>query len=307
MIIAEAQRRGIPVHIEDDKLGWFVLGQSTQAVRCWESLTERTSALTFVTCSDKRLTHRRLAAAGLRVPRQVSVADPDQAATFLAECGSVVVKPAVGGEQGRGITVDVRSADELTAALSFAGFPDQPVLLEEYVAGRDVRVIVIDHRFVAAIERIPAHIVGDGHHSLRNLITEQNKQLAASSEGECQIPLDAETERVIHRFGYTWDSILPAGQSLQVRKTANFHTGGSIRDVTAQISSVVRTACEHASRVLDIGVVGLDLLVPAIGGDDYVFIEANERPGLANHEPQPVVERFIDYLFPESSSASTAL
>jgi D-alanine-D-alanine ligase-like ATP-grasp enzyme len=70
--------------------------------------------------------------------------------------------------------------------------------------------------------------------------------------------------------------------------------------VTAQLHPALRSAAEHASRVLDIPVTGLDFLVPAVDGPDYVIIEANERPGLANHEPQPTVQRFIDLLFPRT-------
>ena len=96
------------------------------------------------------------------------------------------------------------------------------------------------------------------------------------------------------------DEVLPLGQTLSVRKTANLHTGGTIHDVTAELHPVLRSVSEQASRALDIPVTGLDLLVPAVDGPDYVIIEANERPGLANHEPQPTAERFVDLLFPNT-------
>ena len=94
-----------------------------------------------------------------------------------------------------------------------------------------------------------------------------------------------------------------------VRKTANLHTGGSIHDVTEKVHpDLVRAACT-AARAIDIPVVGIDLMVRSPGHPDYVFIEANERPGLANHEPQPTAERFVDLLFPRSGvkSAERAL
>jgi len=67
---------------------------------------------------------------------------------------------------------------------------------------------------------------------------------------------------------------------------------------------VLREAAEKAARALDIPVTGLDLLVPAVDAPEYVIIEANERPGLANHEPQPTAERFIDLLFPRSRAVA---
>jgi D-alanine-D-alanine ligase-like ATP-grasp enzyme len=112
--------------------------------------------------------------------------------------------------------------------------------------------------------------------------------------------MDAETERCVREQGFGLADTLPEGRELVVRKTANLHTGGTIHDVTAQLHPVLREASVTAAQALDIPVTGLDLLVPAVDGPDYVLVEANERPGLANHEPQPTAEAFVDLLFPES-------
>jgi D-alanine-D-alanine ligase-like ATP-grasp enzyme len=86
-----------------------------------------------------------------------------------------------------------------------------------------------------------------------------------------------------------------------VRKTANLHTGGTIHDVTAKLHPTLRQAAIDAAAALEIPVTGLDLIVSEPEGEEYVIIEANERPGLANHEPQPTAERFIDLLFPNTA------
>ena len=91
-----------------------------------------------------------------------------------------------------------------------------------------------------------------------------------------------------------------------MRRTANLHTGGTIEDVTDRLHPDVAEAAVRAATALGIPVTGLDFLVPDVDGPDYVFIEANERPGLANHEPQPIVERFVDLLFPETRAPLTA-
>jgi D-alanine-D-alanine ligase-like ATP-grasp enzyme len=114
------------------------------------------------------------------------------------------------------------------------------------------------------------------------------------------------TAETVAAAGLTMDSVLPAGVELQVRRTANLHTGGTIHDVTASLHPALVTAAVRASRALDIPVTGLDFLVPDVSGPDYVFIEANERPGLANHQPQPTAERFVDLLFPETSAVPSA-
>jgi D-alanine-D-alanine ligase-like ATP-grasp enzyme len=104
----------------------------------------------------------------------------------------------------------------------------------------------------------------------------------------------------LHAAGYDYSSILPAGEHLFVRRTANLHTGGILEDVTAILHPTLADAAVRAARALDIPVVGLDLMVPGADQPEYVFIEANERAGLANHEPQPTAERFVDLLFPHS-------
>ena len=102
------------------------------------------------------------------------------------------------------------------------------------------------------------------------------------------------------------DDILPYGDYLTVRKTANLHTGGTIHDVTLKLHPALRKAAIAAAAAIDIPVTGLDFIVPDPTGADYVIIEANERPGLANHEPQPTAERFIDLLFPETARETEA-
>ena len=87
-----------------------------------------------------------------------------------------------------------------------------------------------------------------------------------------------------------------------MRKTANLHTGGTIHDVTDKLHSKLREAAIDAAQAIDIPVTGLDFIVPAVDEPDYAIIEANERPGLANHEPQPTAERFIDLLFPQTTA-----
>lgn len=305
ILIEEAKRRGIQVTILDEALGLFHLQHEGEQVTCRESLTDRTSAIAFMRCDDKRLTHATLKEAGIRVPRQHTYASLASAARFLAECGAVVVKP-LRGEQGRGITVDVRTESELEQAVRYARQHCDEVLLEEFVEGRDTRIIVIDHRFVAAIERTPAAVSGDGCRTILQLIEEKNRVLARETAGESRIPLDSETIRVITSQGYQPDDVLPPGATLPVRRTANYHTGGTIRDVTPRISPYLREIAERASLALEIPVVGFDFLVRQTHDssspkeEEYVIIEANERPGLANHEPQPTAQIFIDFLFPST-------
>ena len=301
IIIREAQKRGIYVEVLDVEGGYFELSFGGRSVICRESLTEMTSAIAMSRCDDKATTHRVLRQAGLRVPAQVKVRDAERAAEFLAEYDAVVVKPAR-GEQGAGISVDVRDIAALQRAIEAARKVCDTVILEEYVRGDDLRIVVIGKEVVAAAVRRPPEILGNGRDSVRTLIDKQSRRRAAATGGESHIPLDRETERCISDAGYDLESVLPESSRLVVRKTANVHTGGTIHDVTARLHPALRQAAIDAAGAIGIPVTGLDFIVPAVDGPEYAIIEANERPGLANHEPQPTAERFIDLLFPQTAA-----
>ena len=300
IIVDEALRRGIEVCVDDAESGLFTLSQGGRRIRCRESLSDLTSAVSMTLCQDKRLTHRALERAGLRQPAQRLAGSAEENAAFLAEHGRIVVKP-VDGEQGQGVAVDLRSAQAVEDAIERARRFDQRVLLESFHEGQDLRIVVIGYQVVAAAIRHPAEVIGDGVHSIGALIEAQSRRRQAATGGESRIPLDAETQRTLHDAGHDYSSVLPAGTRLAVRKTANLHTGGTLEDVTERLHPVLRQAAEQAARALEIPVVGLDLLVESAEAEDYVLIEANERVGLANHQPQPTAERFIDLLFPLST------
>ena len=302
IIVKEARRRGIAVEVDDAEGGYFTLSLGGRSITCRESLSELTTAVAMSRCDDKRVTTRLLRGVGLAVPEQREAAAPEANERFLARHGRLVVKPAR-GEQGRGISVDVRTPADLEAAIERARTCDSTVLLEQFCEGEDLRIIVIDGQVVAAAVRRPAEVTGTGRHTVAQLIEKQTRRRAAATGGESRIPVDAETERCVRAAGYGMEDVLPAGETIAVRKAANLHTGGTIHDVTAQLHPALAEAAVEAARAIGIPVVGLDFLVPAVDGPHYVIVEANERPGLANHEPQPTAERFVDLLFPQTAGA----
>ena len=299
IIVNEAQRRGIAVDVIDAEHSFFALSLGGRTIRCRESLSDLTSGVAFSICDDKAVTRRFLMDAGLSVPDQCGAGKLRDNNSFLKKHKRLVVKP-VHGEQGQAVTVDVRTQRTLDAAIKQARVMDDRVLLEEYVEGQDLRIIVIDKQVVAAAIRRPPAITGTGRQTVRKLIEKLSRRRSAATHGESKIPIDDETERVLRDAGHGLTDVLPAGETVTVRKTANLHTGGTIHDVTPMLHPGLKAAAEDAARAIDIPVVGLDLIVPEVDQDRYVIVEANERPGLANHEPQPTAERFIDLLFPQS-------
>ncbi|MCX4029359.1 N-acetylglutaminylglutamine synthetase [Endozoicomonas sp. SM1973] len=300
IIADEAMRRGIDVIVQDYAENLFTLSLGGRKIRCHESLSDVTPAVSMHLCQQKALTHKILQSAGLNTPEHCIYQSELQANAFLAKHQAIVVKPA-NSEQGRGITVNIQNHTTLMSAIERAQHESADILLEKFYQGLDLRIVVIGYQVVAAAIRKPAEIIGDGVHSIKCLVTYQSRRRQAATGGESRIPIDSETERCITEQGYSWSTILPKGKQLFVCKTANLHTGGTLQDVTTNLSDTLRTVAEQAAQALAIPVVGLDFIVPSPNATEYIIIEANERPGLENHAPQPTAEKFIDLLFPLSN------
>ena len=300
IIVDEARRRGIAVEVIDAARAYFALSFGGRRIVCRESLSELTSAVAMSRCDDKALSRDLMEQAGLRVPAQMIAGSEAENAAFLDAHGAVVVKPAR-GEQGAGVVVDLRDAAEVAAAVEAARALCDTVLIEEFVSGDDLRIIVIGDEVVAAAIRKPAEITGTGEHTIAELIDRQSRRRSAATGGESKIPIDDETARCLHAAGCDLDTVLEKGRTVVVRKTANLHTGGTIHDVTEDLHPHLAEAAVRGAQALGIPVVGFDFIVPDVADHEYRFIEANERPGLANHEPAPTAQRFVDLLFPQTT------
>ena len=304
IITAEARRRGIQVEVTDAEGGFFRLTHGARSIHCRESLSELTTGVAMSICDDKAVTRRVVQRAGVVVPEQIEASEDRAAlAAFLRKHEAVVVKPAR-GEQGRGVAVGLRTPEEIETAIGVARRISDRVVVEQCVEGEDLRLVVIGFRLVAAAVRRPARVVGDGRSTVRTLIEAQSRRRAAATGGESRIPLDEETARCVADAGLGLDEVAAEGLEIAVRRAANLHTGGTIHDVTGEVHPRLVDAAIRAARAIDIPVTGIDFVVRSPRGPDYAFIEANERPGLANHEPQPTAERFIDLLFPFSVPAA---
>lgn len=305
IIADEAIMRGITVEVLDGRGGYLRLTHGGTSVVTRESLSELTNAVAMSRCDDKRVARKVVADAGIRVPRGRDATFTDKDYEFLAEVGSVVVKPAR-GEQGAGITVGVTRPEDLDRALAWAAKHCPDVIIEERCEGEDLRVVVIGGKVIAAALRRPPEVIGSGKHTIRQLVEAQSRRRSAATHGESVIPVDALTEETVAEAGWTLDDVLPTNEHLVVRHTANLHTGGTIRDVTDDLNPALAKVAVDAADAIGIPVTGIDLMVPAVEGEEYVFIEANERPGLANHEPRPTAQAFVDLLFPRTAATPWA-
>lgn len=296
LITEEARKRNIFVEFVVAEKGLFKLHHNKRTIFCLTSLTQLTSVVSAEICLDKYITNNVLQKAGIKVPMQIIAASKKENTDFFNTYKRVVTKP-ISEALGRGVSVDIRTAKEMhytIGLLKISG--DEGVLIEEFVEGEDLRIIVIDKKFVAAIHRTPPQVTGDGKTTVKKLIEKQNKTLLPNN----QIPFNYETKRCVELGGYKMTAILPDGTTIPVRKNANEHTGGVPVDVTHRITPGLRRTAEKIAEIIDIPVTGIDLLVPKVDGDEYTVIEVNSRPGLDGHEPQPVAAAFMDLLFPET-------
>lgn len=300
IIVDEALARGVAVTIHDAELGELTLSHDGTTHTVIQSLSELTSAIAFRRCDDKVMTRRVLSEAGLRVPVGRVAGDDDADEAFLAEHAPIVVKPCR-GEGGAGISVGITHPDELRSAIDIARAGCDRVLLEAMAPGDDLRVLVIDGEVVAASMRRPPTVTGDGSSTVRELIQARNDRRRAEHGDAMVTPLDDITASCVKSVGHDLDDVLPEGTELQVRRTANLHTGGTIHDMTERLHPALAEAAIRGTAAIGLPVAGIDLMVTSPEEPDHVFIEVNEQPGLANHEPQPTAQRYLDLLFPETS------
>lgn len=296
-IIDEARRRGIGVEVIDRETPIFILKYGGESIRCYNALTDRVGAVSFELANDKHLANRFLSRYGFPVPRQMKYTGFEKAQEFLQKYKSLVVKPCREWG-GRGVAVAVRTVSDLRQAILRARRFGEDLILEEFVEGEDNRLIYVNLKFVAAIRRTPAVVVGNGKTNIRRLIQQKNganRRIDPSN----MIPLNNETRRTLAALNLTYNSVPRKGQTVQVRRTSNFHTGGVVEDITDTVDPDLVTEGARIAKLFAVPVLGVDFLVNAKLGKHWV-IETSPDMAISPPEGHRVVGPFFDYLFPAS-------
>jgi cyanophycin synthetase len=311
-IIDEAVSRDIP-WLRLNQASFVQLGQGVHQQRIRATMTSNTSALAVDIAGDKELTTRLLAAAGLPVPRSVSVRSVEQALAAARRIGYPVVCKPLDGNHGRGVVLNIADDDQLAIAYPIAQEQSRrgDVVVESYITGRDYRVLVIGGRMVALAERTPAHVVGDGSQTVRRLVEETNADPRRGVGHEkvlTRITVDDAAVQLVAAQGFSMDDVPPAGQTVKLTLTGNMSTGGISIDRTLEAHPDNVEIAEEAARVVGLDVAGIDFIAPDIaepvreaGG---AICEVNAAPGFRMHthptvgEPQYVAKPVVDSLFP---------
>jgi cyanophycin synthetase len=313
-IVAAAQARGIPVRrLNANSMVQFGYGIKQRRIQAAE--TDRTSAMAESIAQDKEITRMVLRSVGVPVPEGRSVTSAEDAGEAASELGvPVVVKPQ-DGNQGRGVATNLTTREQILAAYQAAHHESDSVLVEKFAQGQDYRVLVVGGKVVAAARREPAHVIGDGQRTIRQLIDFVNSDPRRGEHHATvlsKIKLDEVSLSVLADQGYTPESIPPSGKLVLIRRNANLSTGGTAIDVTEYVHPEVAARAIDAAKIVGLDIAGIDVVAKDIsrpleeqGG---VIIEVNAAPGLRMHlEPsagvsRPVGEAIIDLLYPQGEN-----
>jgi cyanophycin synthetase len=311
-IIEEAESRDIP-WIRLNEYSLVQLGQGVHQKRVRATMTSVTPAIAVDIAGDKELTTRLLAAAGLPVPRSESVRSVERAVGAADRIGYPVVVKPLDGNHGRGVCLNLADADEVRAAFPEAQDESRRgwVVVESYITGRDYRCLIIGGHMVAVAERVPAHVVGDGEHTVRELVAITNADPRRGVGHEkvlTRIKVDAAAEELVRQQGFALDSVPPADVMVKLTLTGNMSTGGISIDRTFDAHPENVEVAEEAARVIGLDIAGIDFICPDIsepvretGG---AICEVNAAPGFRMHthptegHPQFVAKPVVDLLFP---------
>ena len=323
----EARSRDIPVEYLDEtrgspqfgsgsrrRLSLLQLGHGRFQKRIWTPYISTDSFIAAEIAVNKDLTNHLLRGSGLPAPQSISVTSEDAAVAAAHEIGYPLVVKPLDSSQGRGVGVHLENDSAVRAQYSLAvrTSPTSTVLVEKFIPGRHYRILVVAGRFVAVAERVPAHVTGDGVHSLRQLVDMANADPSRLSKHKTRIAFDERALALAQEQGYGPEEVLPPGKRVQMVRTANISTGGTSVDCTDEIHPYNVAIAEQAALVIGLDLAGIDLIAPDIsksvletGG---AICEVNGGPGLFVVHSQPVEGQardvlgpVIDHLFPPSA------
>ena len=313
-IVDAAKARGIPFRrLTQGSLVQFGWGSRQRRIQAAEMDT--TGAIAESIAQDKELTKSLLLAAGVPVPEGRPVTSAEDAwAAAQAIGGAVVVKPQ-DGNQGKGVTVNVSTREAVMAAYDTAKQFRDDVLVERYLVGSDYRVLIVGDRLVAAARREPPLVVGDGEHTVTELVAKVNadpRRGTGHATPLTRIRLDDIAKARLAEQGLTVDSVPDKGRRVILRNNANLSTGGTATDVTDDVHPEVAARCIAAARMIGLDICGVDVVCETVmrpleeqrGG----IVEVNAAPGLRMHtnpsygKGRNVGEAIIAQMFPETGS-----
>jgi len=312
-MVKAAEERNIP-WIRLNRFSLVQFGHGRYQRRIQATTTGTTSNIAVELASDKEETNALLRDLGLPVPDQRLVYNTRSAVRAAERIGYPVVVKPLRGNHGRGVSIGMSTHGEVEVAFEKAREHGRAIVVEKYVAGFDHRLLVIDGELIAAAKRVPGHIVGDGRHTIEELVEEVNRDPRRGVGHEkvlTRLELDHQALRLLSQKHLTPQSVPQDGEAIYLRSTGNLSTGGTAVDVTDLIHPDNRDMAIRAIKGIGLDIGGVDFLTAdisksyrEIGG---AICEINAGPGFRMHvapsegTPRDVAGPVIDMLFPPST------
>jgi cyanophycin synthetase len=312
-LVKAAEERDIPwLRLNEQSL--VQLGHGKYQQRIQATITGKTPHIAVELASDKEETNKILGSLGLPVPRQELVQTESAAIRAARRIGFPVVTKPYNGNHGRGISIRLVNDDEVAEGFAKAREHSRSVIVETFMEGDDHRLLVVNGELVAATKRTPGHVLGNGVHTIAQLVDVVNldpRRGVGHEKVLTRLELDAQAEMMMTRVGYTANSVPKDGETVYLRSTANLSTGGTATDVTDIIHPDNRDMAVRAIRAIGLDVGGVDFLITNIA-ESYRNIgggicEVNAAPGFRMHvapsegTPRDVAGPVIDMLFPQGT------
>ncbi len=309
-IVEEAVSRDIPwIRLGTNSL--VQLGYGVNQMRFQATITQKTSNIAVAIACNKEETKRMLDLASIPVASGSICVDAEGLAETIQKIGYPIVLKPLDGNHGKGASINVKTWEDALAGLEYAQTYSRRVIVEKFITGFDFRVLVIDHKLVAAAKRVPAHVVGDGKNTIEKLINITNEDPRRGYGHEnvlTEITVDRDTEDLLEKLGYTIQTIPKTGEIVYLKSTANLSTGGTSVDVTDMMHPENIFLCERISRVIGLDVCGVDImaenLTQPLKENGGCILEVNAAPGFRMHLapseglPRNVAAPVIDMLYP---------
>ena len=311
-LVKAAEERGIP-WLRLNQYSLVQMGHGKFQQRIQATITSETKHIGVEISCDKEDTHNLLNDLGLPVPLQLMIYSERQAIRAAKRIGYPVVLKPLNANHGRGVSINLTTDEQVATAFEFAREQgtSRAVLVESYVTGYDHRMLAVDGVLVAVAKRVPGHVVGDGEHTVTELVDTVNEDPRRGIGHEkvlTRLEIDKQANRLLDEAGYDENTVLPKGEIFYLRKTANLSTGGTAIDVTDIVHPDNKAMAERAIRAIDLDVGGVDFLTDdisqsykEIGG---AIVEVNAAPGFRMHvapsegKSRDVAGAVMDMLFP---------
>ncbi|MBX0290717.1 cyanophycin synthetase [Hymenobacter sp. HSC-4F20] len=314
-IVAEAASRNIP-YIQLKNSNIIQLGYGVNQKRIWATTTSYTSHAGVEVAGNKNRTKAMLKDAGVPVPYGTTVYSEDGLRDAVEELGFPIVTKPLDGNHGKGATIRIMNWEDAVEGLKAAQKYSRAVIVEQFIEGDDYRLLVVNGKLVAAAKRTPAAVTGDGNSTIQQLIAKVNEDPRRGIGHEKEltsIKADQHTLDILKTHDLTLNSVLPAGQQVYLKSTANISTGGTATDVTDLVHPYNVLLAERVAGIIGLDICGIDLLTSDIAiplnETRGAVIEVNAAPGFRMHVapteglPRNVAAPVVDMLFPAGSTA----